>query len=79
MHFQNNTFSFTYLTIRLVSPLNNPQNNEMKFCENMKLTCRKLSEFIGDYTLNTFSTHITNIIVNDGKKNIILRLKKKSF
>jgi hypothetical protein len=30
-----------YLTLRLVSSLNNPQNSEMKFCENMKLTCWK--------------------------------------
>jgi hypothetical protein len=28
-----------YLTLRSVSSLNNPQNSEMKFCENMKLTC----------------------------------------
>jgi len=27
-----------YLTLRLDSSLNNPQNSEMKFCENMKLT-----------------------------------------
>jgi hypothetical protein len=28
-----------YITLRLVSSLNNPQNSEIKFCENMKLTC----------------------------------------
>jgi hypothetical protein len=28
-----------YLTLKSVSSLNNPQNSEMKFCENMKLTC----------------------------------------
>jgi hypothetical protein len=28
-----------YLTLRSVSSLNNPQNNEMKICENMKLAC----------------------------------------
>jgi hypothetical protein len=28
-----------YLTMRSVSSLNNPQNSEMKFCENMKFTC----------------------------------------
>jgi hypothetical protein len=27
-----------YLTMRLVSSLNNPQNSEMEFCENMKFT-----------------------------------------
>jgi hypothetical protein len=27
-----------YLTLRSVLSVNNPQNNEMKFCENMKLT-----------------------------------------
>ncbi len=32
-----------YLTLRLVLQLNNPQNREMKFCENMKLTCWKSS------------------------------------
>jgi hypothetical protein len=26
-------------TLRSVLSLNNPQNREMKFCENMKLTC----------------------------------------
>jgi len=31
------------LTLRLVSSLNNPQNCEMKFCENMKLLCWKSS------------------------------------
>jgi hypothetical protein len=30
---------FTYLTLKAILSLNNPQNNEMKFCENMKLTC----------------------------------------
>jgi len=29
--------------LRLVSSLNNPQNSEMNYCENMKLTCRKSS------------------------------------
>jgi hypothetical protein len=28
-----------YLTLRSVLLLNNPQKNEMKICENMKLTC----------------------------------------
>ncbi len=30
-------FTFNYLTLRLVLSLNNPQNSEMIFCENMKL------------------------------------------
>jgi hypothetical protein len=30
---------FSYLTLIIVSSLNNPQNNEMIFFENMKLTC----------------------------------------
>jgi len=34
---------FNYLTPRLVLLFNNPQNNEMKFCENMKLTCWNFS------------------------------------
>jgi hypothetical protein len=28
-----------YLIGRSVSSLNNPQNSEMEFCENVKLTC----------------------------------------
>jgi hypothetical protein len=32
-----------YLTLRSVLSLNNPQNSEMKFCENMKFTCWKSS------------------------------------
>jgi len=28
-----------YLALISVLSLNNPQNNEMKFCENMKLIC----------------------------------------
>jgi hypothetical protein len=32
-----------YLTLRSVSALNNTQNSEMNFCENMKLTCWKSS------------------------------------
>jgi hypothetical protein len=28
-----------YITLGSVSSLNNPENNEMKFCENVKLTC----------------------------------------
>jgi hypothetical protein len=28
-----------FLIGRSVSSLNNPQNSEMEFCENMKLTC----------------------------------------
>ncbi len=35
--------SSDYLTLRSVSSLNNPQNTEMKLCENMKLTCWKSS------------------------------------
>jgi len=27
------------LTLRSISSLNNPQNSEMKFCENTKLMC----------------------------------------
>jgi hypothetical protein len=34
---------FCYLTLRLVSSLHDSQNNEMKFCNNMKLTCWKSS------------------------------------
>jgi hypothetical protein len=30
-----------YLALRSILSLNNPQNNEMIFCENMNLTCWK--------------------------------------
>jgi len=36
-------FCSQYLTLRSVSSLNNPQNSEMKICENIKLTCWKSS------------------------------------
>jgi len=32
-----------YLTLRSISSFNNPRNSEMKFYENMKLTCLKPS------------------------------------
>jgi len=35
----NGSFSQRYLTLRLVFSLNNPQNSEMEFYRNMKLTC----------------------------------------
>ncbi len=59
MHFQNNTFSFTYLIVQLVSPLNNPQNNEMKICEKIEVDVSKIVRIIIDYTPNNFTTHIT--------------------
>jgi hypothetical protein len=49
-----------YLTLRSVSSLNNPKNNEMKFCENMKL---KIGIIIIGYTVNNFTTHITILLV----------------
>jgi len=36
---KNNVMCNEYLTLRLVLSSNNPQNREMKFCENMKWTC----------------------------------------
>jgi hypothetical protein len=59
MHFQNNTFSFTYLIVQLVSPLNNPQNNEMKICEKIEVDVSKIVRIIIDYTPNNFTAHIT--------------------
>ncbi len=41
--YEKNSYSLNYLTLRSVSSLNNPQNSEMKFCENIKLTCWKSS------------------------------------
>ncbi len=40
---KHNNDQLWYLTLRSVSSLNNPQNNELNFCENMKLTCWKSS------------------------------------
>jgi hypothetical protein len=49
-----------YLTVRSVSSLNNPQNSEMKFCQNMKLVdMLKIIIIIVGYTLNNVTTHIT--------------------
>ncbi len=33
------SFALDYLTLGLVSSLNNPKNSEMKYCENMTLIC----------------------------------------
>jgi hypothetical protein len=40
--------------------LNNPQNSEMKFCENMKLVdmLKIIIIIIIGYTLNNFATHV---------------------
>jgi hypothetical protein len=37
--FNHYFFKVLYTLLRSVSSLNNPQNSEMKICENMKLTC----------------------------------------
>jgi hypothetical protein len=59
LHFNVHVFQFAnYLTLRSVSSLTNPQNSEMKFCENMELTCWIVLIIIG-YILNNFTTHIT--------------------
>jgi hypothetical protein len=43
-----------------VSSLNNPQNSEMKFCENMTSgDMLKIIIIIIGYDLNNFTTHIT--------------------
>jgi uncharacterized protein YqiB (DUF1249 family) len=48
---------FNYLTLRSVLSLNlDPQNSEMKFCENMKL---KIIIVMIGYTLNNFTTLFT--------------------
>jgi hypothetical protein len=48
------------LSLRSVSSLNNPQNSEMKFCENMKLVdvSKIIIIIIIGYTLNNFTTHV---------------------
>jgi hypothetical protein len=48
-----------YLTLRLVSSLNNPQNREMKFCEKYEIDMLKIIIIIIGYILNNFTTHIT--------------------
>jgi len=48
-----------YLTLRLVSSLNNPQNSEMKFCEKYEIDMLKIIVIIIVYILNNFTTHIT--------------------
>ncbi len=49
-----------YFTLRSLSSLNNPQNSEMKICENMIFSMLKIIIIIIGYTPN-------NIIVDDGK------------
>jgi hypothetical protein len=56
-----------YLTLSSVSPLNNPQNSEMKICENMTILKIIIIIIIIGYIKNNFTTHITNIMVDDGK------------
>jgi hypothetical protein len=49
------------LSLRSVSSLNNPQNSEMKICENMKLVDMLkiiIIIIIGYNTLNNFTTHV---------------------
>ncbi len=52
-----------YLTQRSVLPLNNPQNSEMKICENIKLKMLKIIQIIIGYALNDFTTHITTLYI----------------
>ncbi len=51
--------SHKYLTLRLVSSLNNHENNEMKICEKYEVNMLKIIIIIVGYTLNNFTTHIT--------------------
>jgi hypothetical protein len=48
---------FYYLILWSISSLNNPQNSEMKFCENMVDMLKIIIIIIG-YILNNFTTHI---------------------
>ncbi len=48
----------TYLTLRSVSSLNNPQSNEMKFCEKYEVDMLKIITIIRGYILNNFTTYI---------------------
>ncbi len=48
-----------YLTSRLISSLNNPQNNEMKICEKYEVDMLKIIIIIIGYTLNDSTIHIT--------------------
>jgi len=42
MERKNKKFIYIYLTLRSISSLNNPQNSEMNFCENMKFNMLKI-------------------------------------
>jgi len=48
----------SYLTLRSVSSLNNPQNMEMKICEKYEVVMLKIIIIIISYILNKFSIHI---------------------
>jgi len=50
---------FTCCWFQFVLSLNNPQNKEMKICENMNFDMLKIIIIILGYTLNNFITHIT--------------------
>jgi hypothetical protein len=54
------TIDYLTLSLRSVLTLNNPQNSEMKFCENMKLVdmLKIIIIIIIGYTLNNFATHV---------------------
>jgi hypothetical protein len=59
---------YLFTTLRSVSPLNNPQNKEMKISCKYEVDMMKIIIIIISYTLNNFTTPIYhNIIVDDGK------------
>ncbi len=71
---------------RSVWSLNNLQNIEMNFCENMKFACWKIIVVIIDYTLNNFTSSFDNfivyhdnIIVDHGKNDNCKNFKKKNY
>jgi hypothetical protein len=55
-----------YLTLRLVSPLNNPQNGEMKICEKYEVDMLKIILITSYSELFHYSYH--KIIVDNEEK-----------
>jgi hypothetical protein len=71
-------FKLAYLTLRSALTLNNPQNSEMKFNENMKLHVENCHNYRRLHSLNNFTT-CHNIIIDDEKYVISKKIKNSCF
>ncbi len=67
-------FKLAYLILRSALTLNNPQNSEIKFNENMKLHVENRCNYCRLHSLNNFTTH--HNIITDDEKYVISNLKK---